>query len=244
MESNVKLEKRVKLKEPILVEGLPGIGFVANIATLHLIEELKAEKIGEIVSPHFQDLAVAADDSMARTPVNEIYCWKSPERLNDLLIIHGNTQALNSHGQYELCDKIVSYAKDLSCRLVITIGGIEKDKVSHPPKLYCTATDLETLNRVRSYGLDILQGHIYGAAGILLGLAGLRGMKGFCILAETTGAYPDAAAAKTVLELLNKVIDVEVNLEGLEKVAEDTSRILESFRLSETKKSEEFFGSV
>ena len=77
-----------------------------------------------------------------------------------------------------------------------------------------------------------------------MGLSRLRGVKGFCILAETLGTYPDAAAAKSVLEVLNKMLGVEVNLDGLEKVANETSKILESFRLIETKRSGEFFGSV
>jgi predicted ATP-grasp superfamily ATP-dependent carboligase len=51
---------------------LPGKGFVANIAALHLIHELKAKLSGEILSASFQDWAV--------TPVAS-----DPETLNDVL---------------------------------------------------------------------------------------------------------------------------------------------------------------
>ena len=244
MESIIKIDNKIKLKSPILIEGLPGIGFIANIATLHLRDELKAEKFGEIISPNFQDLAVTADDKTFRTPINEFYYWKNPKGLQDIIILCGNTQALNVYGQYELCDKIINYAHDIGCELIITIGGVEKNKVSNPPTLYCTATDFETLNKVRSYGLDILQGHIYGVAGLLLGLARIRGMKGFCVLAETNGDYPNVTAAKAVLELLSKIIGINVNLDELKKVADETSGILESFKLSEIKKSDGFFGPV
>ena len=130
MDSTITIEKKIKLDNPVFVEGLPGIGFVANIATLHLIEDLKAKKFGEIVSPHFQDLAITAVGGVVRTPINELYYWTSLKGIYDLVILYGNTQALNVQGQYELCDKIISFAQELGCNLIITIGGIEKNNVS------------------------------------------------------------------------------------------------------------------
>jgi hypothetical protein len=244
LESIIKIDNKIKLNAPILVEGLPGIGFVANISTTHLIEGLKAEKFGELASPYFQDLAITAEDGAFRHPTNEFYYWQSPKGDRDLIILHGNTQALTVYGQYELCGKILSLAQEMSCKLIISIGGLKKERVPHPPRLYCTATDSDALSEIRSYGLDVIQGHIYGVAGLLMGLARLRGMKGFCILAETLGTYPDTAAAKAVLELLNNVLGLEVNLERLEEAAEETSRALSSFGLVETKREREFFGSV
>ncbi|MEM7826591.1 MAG: PAC2 family protein, partial [Candidatus Aenigmatarchaeota archaeon] len=48
----IELEKP-KLKNPIFVEGLPGIGNVGRIACGYLIEELKAKKFAELYSSHF-----------------------------------------------------------------------------------------------------------------------------------------------------------------------------------------------
>jgi len=45
--------KEITLKDPILVEGLPGVGHVGKLVADHMVEELKAEKIIEIYSPHF-----------------------------------------------------------------------------------------------------------------------------------------------------------------------------------------------
>ncbi len=50
MVCKVEIYEKPKLNNPILIEGLPGIGFVANIAALHLIKELKAKKFAEIIS--------------------------------------------------------------------------------------------------------------------------------------------------------------------------------------------------
>jgi proteasome assembly chaperone (PAC2) family protein len=58
MVCTVRIYEKPKLNNPVLIEGLPGKGFVANIATSHLIHDLKAKLFGEILSASFQDLAV------------------------------------------------------------------------------------------------------------------------------------------------------------------------------------------
>lgn len=68
----VRMFKKPTLRDPVLVEGLPGIGFVANIAALHLIQELKAERFAEIHASSFQDFAVTTEDGKPRFPLNEL----------------------------------------------------------------------------------------------------------------------------------------------------------------------------
>ena len=45
--------KKPKLKNPIFIEGLPGVGNVGRIAAGYLVEELKAKKFAELWSSHF-----------------------------------------------------------------------------------------------------------------------------------------------------------------------------------------------
>ncbi|MEM2539346.1 MAG: PAC2 family protein, partial [Candidatus Bathyarchaeia archaeon] len=54
MKKTVIIEKEeVELKNPILIEGLPGLGMVGKIAVKYLIKQLKARKFAELYSPHF-----------------------------------------------------------------------------------------------------------------------------------------------------------------------------------------------
>ena len=228
MTSVVDVFEKLDLKAPILIEGLPGTGFVANIAALHFITELKAKKFAEIRSPAFQDIVISAEGGTIRYPVNELYYHRSSAK-NDFIILYGNAQALTAHGQYELYGKILGLAQDFGCRLVACMGGLRRGKVVRSPRVYCTATDHETLNRVSKFNVKVLQGHVTGAAGLLVGLAKLKGMPGFCLLAETSGFYPDSAAAKAILEVLCKVLDVKVNLSRLDNAVKRTEEILKSF---------------
>ena len=53
MVCKVQIYEKPVLNEPVLIEGLPGIGFVANITALHLINELKPTLFAEIQSSAF-----------------------------------------------------------------------------------------------------------------------------------------------------------------------------------------------
>jgi uncharacterized protein (TIGR00162 family) len=245
MVCTVHIHEKPQLTDPVLIEGLPGIGFVANIATLHLIQELKAKKFGEIYSSAFQDFAITTDQGRTNAPRNELYYYKGQSGERDLILLYGNTQALTTMGQYELCGRILDVAEDLGCKYIITIGGLRREEKITTPKLYCAASNREALKDAKSMGAEILGGQIFGIAGLLIALGKLRGVKGFCLLAETAGFYPDAQAAHATLKPICEMLHLNVNLSRLDVAAEATKKILESFGLLESpleerRKEEEF----
>ena len=243
MVCSIDISEKPKLNDPILIEGLPGIGFVANIAALHLIHELKAQRFAEIHSSAFQDLAVTTQGGGARSPTNELYYSKCQGEGRDLIIWYGNTQALTTAGQYELCGRVLDIVDDLGCRYVITLGGFRQEEVKTPPQVYCAASDHETLSEALGLGTKIMVGQIFGIAGLMVGLARLRGFKSFSLLVDTLGTYPDANATRYSLSALNKFLNLNIDLSRLEATAEETKKILESFgvirNVDEEKRKEE-----
>ena len=223
MTCTIQIYEKPELKNPILIEGLPGIGFVANIASLHLIQELKAKLFAEIRSSSFQDFAMTAGDGKARFPTNELYYHKGRDgQERDLIILYGNTQALTTVGQYELCGKVLDIAKDLGCHYIVTLGGLRREEKIPASKLYCAASDAETLKEAVNIGAEIIEGQIFGIAGLLVGLCKLWNMQGFCLLAETPGFYPDASASRQVLNAVNKMLNLKVDMNRLDAAAETT----------------------
>jgi uncharacterized protein (TIGR00162 family) len=243
MVCTVEITEKPKLNDPILIEGLPGIGFVANIATLHLINELKAKRFAAIISASFQDFAVTTETGGAYTPINELYYVKREDKGRDLILWHGNTQALTTFGQYELCGKVLDIAEELGCRVVVTIGGFKKDESPSVPAMYSAATDQETMKEALDLGAKVMVGHIFGVAGILIGMCRLRKLKGFSLLVDTLGMYPDTNAARYALTALGKYLGLNVDLSRLDMSAEHIKKTLEAFglirNLAEEKKKEE-----
>jgi len=218
-----------KLEKPILVEGLPGIGLVANIAVAFLIKKLEAKSLGEIRSTSFPDVFVTEKPGIVKPPFCRLYSYrgrKDGER--DLILVYGNTQALTRRGQYELCSAILDVCEKFGCKDIITLGGYRSGKEVKKPNLYYTASDPEAAKKAASLGAEILGGQIYGVAGLLIGLAALRGMQGFCLLAETSGDRLDVTAAREVLKAISGILGLNLDLEEL-RDAEDLADFLAPF---------------
>lgn len=241
MKSVIKVSQKIRLRNPVLIEGLPGMGFVANLAAIYLIKKLEAEKFAEIYSPYFQDFAVTSSDGSPRIPVNELYFWTSEEVRRDIIILYGNTQALMVPGQYELSGRILDFVQDLGCNFIICLGGLKRERLMDAPQLYGTFTDLETKRKVQRYGLKLMEGRIFGMAGLLLGLASLREMSGFCLLEETLGTYPDVDAAKKVIEFLMTYLGFRIDLKDLTEVAKDVFKVGDFLGITPSKRMEEVF---
>ena len=243
MVCSIDISEKPKLNDPILIEGLPGIGFVANIAALHLIRELKAKRFVQIFSSAFQDFAVTNEDGGALSPINELYYVKREDGGRDLIIWYGNTQALTTVGQYELVDKVLDLAQEFGCRFVISIGGFKKDEAQPVPAIYSTATDLDTMQEALDLGAKVMVGHVFGIAGLSVGLARVRDLKGFSLLVDTPGMDPDVNAARYALTTLGKYLKLNVDLAKLEESGCEIKKVLESFgiirTITEEKKKEE-----
>ena len=237
------ITEKPKLNNPVLIEGLPGIGYVAGITSLHLITELKAKRFARIVSSSFHDFAVATQDGSVYSPINELYYVKREDDNRDLIIWYGNTQALSINGQYELCGKTLKFAQELGCNYVISIGGFKKDEAAPVPGVYSTATDLDTMKTVLDLGTKVMVGNVFGIAGISIGLAKLYNMKGFSLLVDTPGMNPDVNAARYALMTLFKFLNFTVDLTNIEQTGKEINNILELVGLtksiSEEKKKEE-----
>lgn len=71
-------------------------------------------------------------------------------------------------------------------------------------------------------------GSITGMNGILIGIAKMRGLKGICLLAETSGYVVDAKSSKSLLETLLSIIDIKIDMTNLEKRAKDTEALIQT----------------
>jgi predicted ATP-grasp superfamily ATP-dependent carboligase len=112
--------------------------------------------------------------------------------------------------------------------------------------MYCAASDHETLDEALSLGAKIMVGQIFGIAGLMVGMARLRGVKSFALLVDTLGTYPDVSATRSALTALNKFLKLNVDLSHLDASADETKKMLASFGLirtigEEKKKDEQKF---
>lgn len=218
----VKIFEETKLVNPVLLEGLPGMGFVANIATLHAIKRLGARKFAEIQMPMHPIATIR--EGKPHIPMAQLF-YSSTSGNRGLIFLHANTQPLEGPGQYEFCKIVLDVVQRLGCKFVICLGGIGKAREKTSAEVYCAATDLGSLNRALAFGVKKIGGRIFGSTGILLGLSKLRGMRGICLLAETSDPnVPDLDAAKAVLKVVGAMLKVKLDLSNMESLIETIRR--------------------
>ena len=122
-ETLVHRTREVTLKDPILVEGLPGVGHVGKLVADHIVEELKAEKIMEIYSPHFPPQVIVKEDGTIKQVRNEIYAYKGNGEEPDLLILIGDYQSATNEGHYELTSIFLDIAQSFKVKRIYALGG-------------------------------------------------------------------------------------------------------------------------
>lgn len=224
IETTILEKEKLKLRKPILIEGLPGIGLVGKIAADHLIAELKGEKVAEIYSPHFPHQVLMQKNGVMRMIKNKICLVRGKKR--DLLILVGDVQAVTSEAQYEVTGKMLDYAQKKGVKLVITLGGYGMGKVQPTPRVFGIVSHKRMVESYKKYGIIFgeSRGSIIGAAGLLLGLGKIRGVEGICLMGETHGGFVDPKSAQAVLEVLCKILEIKIDVKKLDERAKESEQ--------------------
>jgi hypothetical protein len=215
--------KKPKLRNPILIEGLPGIGNVGKVAIDFIIEELKAKKIYELFSYTFPHSVFVNEDNLVELPTIEVFYKKMPGK-RDLLLLAGDVQPIDEVSCYEFSEKILDIMQNFNGKEVVTLGGIGLQAIPKKPKVYCTGNNKKIINSwlketSANNRLHGVVGPIVGVSGLLLGLADKRNMSAVSFLAETYGhpMYLGIKGAREILKILNKKLSLSVNLKDMDK---------------------------
>lgn len=224
----VKQVSNVKLNNPILIEGLPGIGNVGKIAVDFLVDNLNTKKIYEINSYSFPHSVFVNEENLVDLPSIGIYYKKGKQ--NDLLFLTGDVQPVDERACYEFCEKILEISEKHKVKEIITTGGIGMPKIPKEPKVYCTANDQRIINKYKSQKLDCnifgVVGPIIGVSGLLIGLAKHKNIPAIALLAQTYGhpAYLGIKGAREILKIISQKLNLKLNLSQLEAEIPDIEK--------------------
>jgi uncharacterized protein (TIGR00162 family) len=237
-ETFIKELAKVELNGPILIEGLPGLGLVGKIATRYLIRKLGAEKFAYLYSPHFPYFVLVGKKGSVRLLRGTFYFWKNKGGKNDAMFFTGDSQAQTIEGQYEISDRILEFAKQQNVKMIITIGGYRME-AKGKPQVIAAATNKEPLDKALQAGaiLSPMGSPIVGTAGLILGLARFKKIDALCLLSETRGYLPDPNAAKSVLEVLQRMFGFDVDLAGLDEEIAKADKMVTRLQKIEEKRA-------
>ena len=224
----IKVSERPKLRNPILIEGLPGVGNIGRVAVGYLISELKAKKFATLYSEWFFPFVMLHDKYRIHLLKNEFYYVKAKKAgQRDLILLVGDCQSLSPQGHYEVIEKMLDFVEKLGVKEIITVGGLATGELETSKAVIGSVTDEKLMKKYGKFKIDYSAGekvgYIVGAAGLLLGLGKERNMEGICLLGQTSG-FPivtDPKAAEAVLNVMVKMLDLKIDMKELEKKVEE-----------------------
>jgi uncharacterized protein (TIGR00162 family) len=214
-ETYIKEFAEIHPSNPILIEGLPGLGLVGKIALRYLIKQLKAKKVAYLYSPHFPYFVLVNKKGNVRLLRGAFYYYQNPKG-NDIILFTGDSQSQTIEGQYEIADRMLDFSEKQGVKTIATIGGYRMEPIEKP-KVFIAATSHDILSKALQAGatLSTSGSPIVGTAGLILGLAKFKKIDALCLLGETRGYLPDPLAAKSVLEVLKSTFNFDLDLAGL-----------------------------
>ncbi|MFH0867827.1 MAG: PAC2 family protein [Candidatus Woesearchaeota archaeon] len=251
-----QIGKKPRLNNPILIEGLPGIGNVGKVAIDFLIDELKAKKLYEIASHTFPHSVFVNEDNLVELPKVEIFYKKFDGKRSDLILLSGDVQPTDEVSSYEFSEKVLDIVEQFKGKEIITLGGIGLAEIPKKPKVYCTGNTKRMIQKYKNgmvndklYGVV---GPIVGVSGLLVGLAKRRNIDAISFLSETYGhpMYLGIKGSMEILKVLDKNLKLNISMNRLNKEVKEiesgiykTEQLGEVARQTALKKLKSKFGS-
>ena len=229
------------LIDPILIGGLPGIGQVGKLVAEYMIHMLGAEKIGEIHSIYLPPQVIIEESGIARLPRNEIYLYRSDHR--HVVFLVGDFQSTSNEGHYLMTDAYLDIAEELGVKRIYTLGGFGVGHLVYAPRVFGATNNPALREEIMEAGVTFDReepgGGIVGAAGLILGLGGMRGIDAVCLMGETSGYVVDPMSAAGVLSVLSKLIAVPVDPTQLNDRAAEMEKVVQGLLESEKNQRDE-----
>lgn len=221
------------LSSSLLVVAFPTVGLISSIAGHFIIDSLKLDDIGAIVSKEFMP-ATVIHKSKPSPPVR-IYAGErkcGPDgKCEQLAVIISEFMPPYSIIK-PLADKILEWAEQKGCKAIVALEGTHAvgDRKGEM-KVYGVGSNPEMKNFLKKHKVEETQeGMITGVNGVLLYQGVLMQRDVLCLLSEAHSAYPDSRAAGNLLKKLDIMLpEIKIDPKPLYKEAKEIEKKIRAF---------------
>lgn len=224
----IRIKEDVHLTDPILIVGLPGVGHVGKLVAEHLVEELDAEKILEIYSHHFPPQVLVDEDSEIQLVNNEMFICHTDKQ--DIIVLIGDHQSSSTEGHYKLGTVYLDLAMEFGVKKIYTLGGFPTGQLTYSEEVLGAVNNKELIEELKECGVTFKEnepgGGIVGASGLLLGLSKFRNIDSACLMGLTSGYLVDPKSAQSLLRVICKIFDIDIDVGPLEERAKEMEKIV------------------
>jgi hypothetical protein len=214
MENIITYDCRPDFKNVVFIEGLPGVGNVGKVAADFISYKLEAKRFATILCSDLPPQAFVDSNNFIYPASNELW-YVQDVNGHDIIFLEGEFQGSTPQGQFELCkfifEKIIKYDP----KLILTLGGYGLGQIVSDPRVLAVVNDDKLKTRLEKAGATFLpnepQGGIVGAAAMFIILANEYDIDAACIMGETSGFIVDHKSAKAVVDVVCKLLGVEID---------------------------------
>lgn len=220
------------LDDPVLVEGLPGVGLVGKIASDHLVSEFGMPHVASVSCEGLPEVAVYDGENRSVQAPVRIYA----DETRDLLVLQSDVPvSRTSASDFASC--VIGWLEQHDV-FPLFLSGLpsENQDPAAVPNVYgiATGTGAGTLDE---YEIDLPpeRGVVGGPTGALLHDASADGLDGAGLIVESDPQFPDPAAARALLmHAIGPIAGIEVQTDTLveqsEQIRESKERLAQQMQ--------------
>ncbi len=224
---DIHMNEAPRLRNPILIAGLPDSGRVAKIVIDHLVKTLKAAPLGYLYSDYLPPRLLLNPDGTMDMMKHQFYYWINSEAGQDLVLYTGDAQPILPEGAFRLSEAVVNLAEKLGVGTIVSVGAFITGKIAEHPKVYGAASEKELVKELEALDVKIIDsGAVTWMNGLIPGLAKIRKLKSLFLSGETSGFMVDPRAAMIILRVLAKKLGLQIDMKELEKQTKDIESAL------------------
>lgn len=222
--AHVQEYRSIDLDDPVLVEGLPGIGLVGKLAADHLVEQLEMTEYAACHCDGLPEVAIYQEGKRDVQPPVRIYA----DEQRDLLVLQSDVPVSPSVAE-EFAACVTGWMVETDAT-PIYLSGLPEEKDGVPEMYGISTGDGEGLLAEHDIATPPERGMISGPTGALLAEANQQDIDSVGLVVQANANFPDPEAARVLLlEGVSPIAGIDVDTERLveqaDKVAEARERL-------------------
>lgn len=211
-----------KFNNPLVITGFQGVGLVGTLSAQYIVNKLKLEQIGHIISEELPPLAILVNGSL----MHPIRIFSNKDRS---LIIIESELPIPRKLVYKMSNEIVNWVKKIKARGLVCFEGIgvppeEKD---NKIDVFSISTTTKLRDKLDDFVPELKNGIVIGMSAALLLRSKDQGVNASCLMSESKSNIPDGMAAAAIIRKFNDIYGFSIDTNELEKQAKDFEKKLD-----------------
>lgn len=213
----VTTHQEIDLSQPVLIEGLPGVGLVGKIAVDHLIEQFEMVHCASIRCTGVPQMGTYQTNSWDVLPPVRVYA----DAKRDLLALQSDVPISPTEAP-DFAPCVVEWFTATEAAPVY-VSGLPTGEEEREPTCFGVATG-SMAGTLEELGVEQPDedGAITGPTGALLAETAQRELDSVTLIVETDPNFPDPEAARVAIEAaIEPIADVDADVSALVDQAEE-----------------------